>query len=330
MEFPSFPAFRPTICSGSDKPGDEPEIILPPPGNIVVPSKTFALTDEETEILARLEEKERIVRARIRTIGLPGYAGVRGFFFYGDPGHGKSFLLRTELDELFGSGKWLLYNSDMSPPALLAEMALHCQMPLVLEECEQLTDNRKNQGILRSAMAPPHRVNPENMKVEYDFIFRAPIYIASNLPLNLRHGVLAAIASRSGPVRWQLTRHELAVRMKTIALNEGGGLTVEERWEVAEYCIEKLFTGGRAIFRTLCDVGFPTRLQHKEGNLSIDWRDYIDSHVDGTADPNPERRAERIDRERHMPARSILTRTIPTSDIGCGKNRLRGSEDRLP
>ena len=72
-------------------------------------------------------------------------------------------------------------------------------------------------------MAPPYRVNPKNMKAAYDFIFLGPIYIVSNLPLNAKHGVLAAIASRAGPIRWQLTRPELAVRMKEIALRSGDG-----------------------------------------------------------------------------------------------------------
>ncbi len=80
-----FPGFRP--AAHNHKPGDEPEIILPPPTNIMVPSEAFALTDEELEILAQLEEKERIVRARIRAIALPSYTGVRGFFLYGDREH---------------------------------------------------------------------------------------------------------------------------------------------------------------------------------------------------------------------------------------------------
>ncbi len=218
----------------------------------------------------------------------------------GDTGHGKSYLLQTELNDVYGPGNWLLYNSDMSPPALLAEMEAHRGMAIVLEDCEQLISDRKNQGILRSAMAPPHRVNPKNMKKPYDFVCLAPIYILSNLPMNQRHGVLAAMASRTGPIWWHLTQAELAVRMKKIALDrDDDDLTVAERWEVAEYCIAQLNTGGRVDLRTLCEVGFPARLQHKKGELKIDWRDYIDSFVNGAADPNPERRDERINRERH-------------------------------
>ncbi len=189
----------------------------------------------------------------------------------------------------------------MSPPALLAEMEAHCEMPLVLEDCEQLLGNVKNRGILRSAMAPPYRVNPKNMKTPYDFVFKAPIYILSNLPLNEKHGVLAAIASRTGPIKWQLAKHELMVRMKKIALDsDGNGLTVAERWEVAQYCIQQLDTGARVDLRTLCDVGFPVRLQHKKGELGIDWRDYIDSYVHGAVEPNSDRRVERINRERYI------------------------------
>ncbi|MGD1074237.1 MAG: hypothetical protein ABSB15_29375 [Bryobacteraceae bacterium] len=297
-----FPAFRPTDPTNPHhKPGKEPKIWTPP-RNIVIARDVFGLTAGEKDILAGLEEKERIVRARIRTIALPGYNGVRGFFFFGPPGHGKSLLLRTELDAVRGGrDKWVLYNSDMSPPALVAEMEAHCKMPLVLEDCEQLLANPKNRGILRSAMAPPYKVNPKNMQVSYDFVFRAPIYIVSNLPLNEKHGVLAAIASRTGPIWWQLTRPELAVRMKAIALSRGNGkLTVAERWEVAEYCIDQMNSGGRVDLRTLCDVGLPVRLLYKNGELKVDWRDYIDSHVRGTVEIRPERRNERIDREQHI------------------------------
>ena len=77
-----------------------------------------SLTAEEIDILARLDDKERIVRSRIRTIALPTYTGVRGFFVDGPPGHGKTSLVRSELDDVYGPDKWLLYNSDMSPPAL--------------------------------------------------------------------------------------------------------------------------------------------------------------------------------------------------------------------
>jgi len=150
---------------------------------IVKPSIPFSLTREELDVLALLEDRERIARARIRTIALPDYSGVRGFFMYGPGGHEKSYLVKTGLNELLGPGKWLLYNSDMSAPALLAEMEANQTKPFVFEDCEQLIGNRKNQGILRSAMAPPYRVNPKNMKVAYDFIFQAPIYILSNLSL---------------------------------------------------------------------------------------------------------------------------------------------------
>lgn len=297
-----FPTFRPIDPKNlNHKPGKEPKLWTPP-RNIVIARDVFGLTTEEKAILAVLEEKERIVRARIRTIALPGYNGVRGFFFFGPPGNGKSRLLQTELDDVCGGrDKWRLYNSDMSSPALLAEMESHRNMPLVLEDCEQLLNNHKNRGILQSAMAPPYRVNPKNMKTPYDFIFAAPIYILSNLPLNEMHGVLAAVASRTGPIWWKLTSSELAVRMKVIALSVGSDeLTAEERWEVALYCIGQLNRGGRVDLRTLCDVGFPVRVLHKRGELGIDWRDYIDSYVRGTVEITPERRDERIDRERHI------------------------------
>jgi hypothetical protein len=139
------------------------------------------------------------------------------------------------------------------------------------------------------------------MKTPYDFVFAAPIYIVSNLPHNDKHGVLAAIASRTGPLQWQLTRPELAARMKNIALHgNDNDLTVAERWEVAQYCIEQLNTERRVDLRTFCDVGLPARLQHKTGKLNIDWKDYIDSYVWGTLEINPERRDERISRERHI------------------------------
>lgn len=267
----------------------------------------FRLTSEEQDELVELEASERIVRARIRTIALAAYAGVRGFFLYGPPGHGKSFLIRSELNRVCGRDKWHLYNSDMSPPALLGELDTHCQMPNVFEDCEQLLANRKNQGILRSAMAPPYRVKSKNMRAAYDFVFQGAIYVASNLPLNERHGVLAAVASRTGPVLWQLSRRQLAVRMKQIALGgDGVELTVEERWEVAEYCIKLLNNGGRVDLRTLCDAGFPARLLDKRGDLTIDWRDYIDSFVLGNTERNPERRAERIVREQRIACQVYL------------------------
>ena len=297
-----FPTFRPIDPKNPyHKPGKEPKLWMPP-RNIVIARDVFGLTTEEKAILAVLKDKENIVRARIRTIALPTYSGVRGFFFFGPPGHGKSRLLRTELNKVCGGRKkWHLYNSDMSPPALVAEMEAHCKMPLALEDCEQLLANPKNRGILRSAMAPPYRVNPKNMKVSYDFVFCAPIYIVSNLPLNEKHGVLAALASRTGPIWWQLSRPELAVRMKDIALHgDDDKLTVAERWEVAEYCIGHLDTGGRVDLRTLCDVGFPARLLYKDHKLGIDWRDYIDSYVRGTVEIIPERRNERIDREQNI------------------------------
>ncbi len=43
-----------------------------------------------------------------------------------------------------------------------------------------------------------------------------------------------------------------------------------------------------------CQCGVCT----KRGELGIDWRDYIDSHVHGTVET--ERRAERITREQHI------------------------------
>jgi hypothetical protein len=95
--------------------------------------------------------------------------------------------------------------------------------------------------------------------------------------------------------------------MKQIALDtRGSGLTVAERWEVAEYCIAQLYTGGRVELRTLCDVGFPVRLQYKLGELKIDWRDYIDSYVRGAVEPNPERRAEQMNRHRHIACEVFL------------------------
>ncbi len=263
-------------------------------------SEAFRLNAEERETLAGLTHKELIVTSRIRTIALPTYMGVRGLILFGNSGHGKSRLVQTVLDDVCSQGNWIFYNSDMSPPALLAEMETNRKRPIVLEDCEQLLRNDTNRGILRSAMAPPHRVNPKNMRRTYDFVFEAPIYILANLPLNERHGPLAAIASRTGPIRWQLTLPELAVRMKQIAVGGGGGLTVAERWEVAEYCIEELNMGGRVDLRTLCDVGLPARILHKKGDLSIDWREYIDSFVRGTAEPSPERRAERIAREQQI------------------------------
>ncbi len=324
-DFSGFPTFPVKQFNLDNQPSREPAIILTPPRRIVLPSETFRLSSSEKDILARLKDKERVVRARIRTIALPNYAGVRGLFLYGPPGHGKSFLLRTELDKVCGHGKWLLYNSDMSPPALLAEMEEHCEMPFALEDCEQLLGNVKNRGILRSAMAPPFRVNPKNMKTPYDFVFEAPIYILSNLPLDERHGVLEAIASRTGPIHWHLTRPELAARMKRIALRDGGDdLTVAERWEVAQYCIEQLNARGRVDLRTLCDVGFPARVQHKRGALNIDWKDYIDSYVRGKVEMNPERRHERISREQQI-ACEVYLAGIDTDD----RHRLWEERTRL-
>jgi hypothetical protein len=278
------------------------EAIYTPPKNILISREVIDLTADEKDTLARLDDKERIVKARIRTIVQPSYAGVRGLVLCGPAGHGKTSLLTTELNGVCGDpDKWSLYNSDLSPPALLAEMEAHREKPLVIEDCEQLLANVKNRGILRSAMAPPYRVNPKNMKASYDFVFGAPIYIVSNLSLDERHGVLAAIASRSGPVHWQLTQAELVARMKYIALHiERDDLTVAERFEVAEYCIEQLTHGGRVDLRTLCDVGFPVRQRYKSGELGVDWRDYIDSYVRGTVEVAPERRDERISRERHI------------------------------
>jgi hypothetical protein len=274
------------------------------------PKKNLLLSDAEAELVAGVEYREKVVRGRIAGIVLPNYQGVKGFFLHGPAGHGKSEIITTELKRRFGPDGWQHYNSDVSAAALANILEKKPEAVFFFEDCEPLYKDRTAQGLLRSALAPPHLVTRTISGREMRFTFSGAIIIASNLPLNEGHGVLGAIASRTGPVRWELTRLELGAMMHQIAMagyKDGNRfLTPEECWEVADFCITAMDDGGRLDLRIFCDAGLPARLKWKHGDLPIQWTDYVLSWVHSPQVTRIESRAEKGERLQHIACEIFL------------------------
>ena len=219
------------------------------------------LSDTDLDLLARIDERAKTVRARIQSVAL-GY--TCGLFLYGPGGHGKSHVVNSELDATVGRNKWNSYKGDLSSRGLIDKLEEYPEAVHVLEDMEKTFKEANMQSVLRAAMASPdgapRRITDTKHKRDVNFIFYGGIIIVSNDPIDHRYGRLGAIASRTNPMLWKLSTPELAAMMRAIALRGYKQLAPTECMEVAEFLIEEMLSrqkDTKVDLRTFCEGALP-------------------------------------------------------------------------
>ena len=208
---------------------------------------------QDAQHLASVKAKLARVRRSVISIVL-GYEA--GLYLFGEGGTGKSWTVLTTLAT--AKAEYKHYNSRLSARKLFDELRAHPEHIHVIEDAERLTNDLDAQGVLRSALAPPHLVTwntaaPNKQKVDDPrFTFAGGIVIIGNRPMRSLPE-LRALAKRIDTYHLDLTIPEMAALMRDVAraghtnrtrLGIEQTMTPEECRQVADLVIRECAAAG--------------------------------------------------------------------------------------
>jgi hypothetical protein len=239
---------------------------------------------EDVKLLADLDGKMAIVRDRTRSVAL---RYTNGFFLYGEPGVGKSFVVLSELEAM--GADYNLYNSRMTGRGLFDCLSEFPDSLHVLEDMEAIFADRMAQGVLRSAMwgqakdGQQQRVVTWNsFKTQLRCHFTGGIIVISNRPLD-DLPELKAIATRINPTHLHVTNAEAAALMRQVAAkgHQAGNLalTPVACSEVAEFIIGESLSVDRRLDLRLLVNSFADRILWEQDRAEAHWKELVKSRL---------------------------------------------------
>lgn len=264
---------------------------------------TIKLTAEDRTHLASLKKKTQVIQDRV-TLCAEGFGN--GVYIWGEGGIGKSFNCLTTLTEL--KKPYILHNTRLSGPAFFKSIEKHSKEPHVVEDVENIFNERTNMNLLRSALwgqrdkkgkqrrLVTYGIHPTERSVE----FEGQIIFTGNRPLeNIPE--LRALATRIPTIHLEATRPELVALMKKICqqdyLTDKGALPSAMCCEVLEFFLSE-YPADRSLNIRLLDNCLIDRLgKLKKGDqVASSWQDLIRSQLTGKVEP-PVNRCEESKRD---------------------------------
>ena len=201
------------------------------------------LSDEDLEALAGIDERAKVLGARIQQLADPE-CDQCGVFIFGPGGHGKTTAVDTVLNREIGEDNWQLHAGDISAPGIIEKLQEFSHSVHVLRDLEKSFKDNSLQAVLRAAMDTPiggrRRIRDTKHGKQAAFDFNGAIVIESNETIDHRFGPLGAVASRTHPFFWSLSDKELAAMMRKIACGGYKRLTPDQCMEVAEFVIQEM------------------------------------------------------------------------------------------
>jgi hypothetical protein len=233
--------------------------------------------------LAALERKLQLVRDR--TLGV-AFGYKNGFCLYGPGGVSKSFTVLSELQRL--KANYRVSNSRLTGRALFDVLAMYPDATHVLEDCEQLLNDKNAVGVLRSALwgqrqggdrGPQERwITWGAYNARMEILFTGGLILVGNkAPLDLPE--LQALKSRIPHMCLQPSDAQMRALMRHIAAKgfEHDGLTLgpDECREVCEFVIAESLSLHFPLNVRLLVNSFLDRLQWSECESGVHWKDMV-------------------------------------------------------
>ena len=267
-------------------------------------------------------------------------------FAHGPGGVGKSHEVLAELNRLHAI--FHVWNSQMTARGLFDALQAYPDAIHIMEDMEQITRDRRAQGVLRSALwaqkqktdtgLPERLVTWATNRGDERFLFTGGIIMLSNRPLD-DCPELRAVATRIACVEHRPTEAETQALMRAVAQGvrlrrppyRPGGL----RALVADYLIEQALALRRSLDMRLLIDAFHDYLQWEDADADPALEGFGRCLGAGSRECSPQKpvatggRDERLQREREI-AREIAGQRPPTGRNGrvCGGKR-RASRSRL-
>jgi len=265
------------------------------------------LSDEDLEALAGIDERAKVLGARIQQLADPE-CDQCGVFIFGPGGHGKTTAVDTVLNREIGEDNWQLHAGDISAPGIIEKLQEFSHSVHVLRDLEKSFKDNSLQAVLRAAMDTPiggrRRIRDTKHGKQAAFDFNGAIVIESNETIDHRFGPLGAVASRTHPFFWSLSDKELAAMMRKIACGGYKRLTPDQCMEVAEFVIQEMerkTVEAKIDLRTYCPAGLEDYLAWlRRDRKEPHWTSMIHSRLRGQ--PLVETRQERNERLRRTAA----------------------------
>ncbi len=247
------------------------------------------LASADRHHLASHADKIALVRDRVSSVVHRYYTG---FYLHGIGGIGKSYTVLAELNRL--RANFRLWNSQMTARGLFEALAAHPDVVHVMEDMEQVTGDRRAQGVLRSALwaqkqetdggLPDRLITWATNRGEERVLFSGGIIMLANRPLD-DLPELRAVATRIACVEYRPTEVETQAVMRSVARKGYSlgqrSLTPADCSAVTEYLIEQALALRRPLDMRLMVHAFHDRLQWEESDSSLHWRDLVAATVRG-------------------------------------------------
>lgn len=293
--------------------------------------RTPQLTLQDADVLARLNRKLQVIRDRVTGVAK---AYVTGALITGRGATGKTHTVTETLECLAVS--YVLHNTHLTPRGLFDAFALNPSVVHVIEDAEEVIDNRSSLGVLRSATWGSRR-NREGRferliawrvhKHAHEVIFDGGVILISNRKLS-QMPEAQAFATRIPCVDLPVSEREIAALMRHVAL---GGYRIgnsvldpSDCMEVAEYIIgESAQLNCQLDMRMLVNA-FADRLQAEDHDAGCTWRDLVASSLRGRPSVTDEVMST-SSRQQRRAAELAIAREI--ADL-TPNERLRAWQDR--
>jgi hypothetical protein len=228
-----------------------------------------------------------MVRDRARGVAL-GYSA--GFFLWGPGGVSKSYTVIQEMHRL--QANFRLSNSRMTGRGLFDILAQYPDAIHVIEDNEQMMNDKNALGVLRSALWGQVREGGQGVqerwvtwtayRISKEIVFTGGIIVISNRSL-LETPELQALKTRIPCMQLQPADNEVRALMRKIAsqgfVHDHRAMDAQECQEVCDYVLAESLSLHRPLDIRLLIRSFCDYLQWQEGDAGCHWKDQVAAHV---------------------------------------------------